>query len=283
MHIKVKTDFNFLSRLRSKRLVLKRISLHNQLGFHSSIYKGRGLEFAEFKEYSPGDPIKFVDWKVYGRTERLYLKLFSEERRLNVAIALDLTGSMFFKPEKINCAWNISIGLAYLACLNRDRVILNLGNSALTFESVDSLINFSRGADIMESKDFFYNLKHFNFHRNPSILFLISDFFEEIEKLEKFLGIFSRKQFETVAIQTLVQDEINPKFEAWRVVADSESNQLKFVNKSTLKIYEKNLAKHIRELKNICQRMGIKFVRFTGESSLDDFFIKTLMMQRLIR
>ncbi len=282
MRVKVNTDFGLLVRLKQKKLVFRKKRASYQLGFHSSFYKGRGLEFAEYKEYSPGDPIKFVDWRVYAKTERLYSRLFSEERRVTIGIALDLTGSMFFRLSKITNAWNLAVGLAYLACLNRDKVVFFLGNRPIILDSIDQLINFTKTIELVETPNFFSNLNSYNSLKYPSLLYLISDFFEPIEKLEGFFNLFGKKQFETVALQTLISEEIRPNFEKWGAIKDIESGEEKPVNRSMLDLYINNFNKHTVQLSSLCARRGVRFVRFFGNTTLDEFF-KILISQNLVR
>ncbi len=94
-------------------------------GLHRSPYHGFSVEFAEHRQYMPGDEIKHIDWKVYGRTDRFYVKQFEEETNLKAYLLLDASGSMGFGSEKITklqYATYLAASLAYLMLKQRDSV-----------------------------------------------------------------------------------------------------------------------------------------------------------------
>src|SRR5215470_14827711 len=98
-------------------------------GEYSSAFKGRGIEFADVREYQPGDDIRSIDWNVTARAGRPFVKRFDEERELTVVVALDLSGSLFFGSRarvKRDAAAEAGALLALAAARNRDRVGLLL-------------------------------------------------------------------------------------------------------------------------------------------------------------
>jgi len=94
-------------------------------GLHKSPYHGFSVEFAEHRQYMPGDPVSNIDWKVYGKTDRYYLKEFEEETNLRCHILLDCSGSMAFSTQKVSkfeYARTLAAALAYLMQGQRDAV-----------------------------------------------------------------------------------------------------------------------------------------------------------------
>jgi len=118
-------DFNVLARIDSMQLLAKVIVEGFILGLHRSPYRGFSIEFAEYRQYSPGDEVKHVDWKVYGKTDRYYIKQFEEETNLTCYLIVDASASMGYKstPEgltKLQYASRMAACLAYFMMRQRD-------------------------------------------------------------------------------------------------------------------------------------------------------------------
>src|SRR5205814_5708694 len=94
-------------------------------GAHKSPYKGFSVEFAEHRQYYPGDEIRHIDWRVYGKTDRYYVKEYEEETNLRAHLLVDASGSMAYKgahPAKLDYARRVAAALAYLMLRQRDAV-----------------------------------------------------------------------------------------------------------------------------------------------------------------
>src|SRR3990170_8409274 len=118
----------FISRLECLRLRTRKEFLGNRPGSYSSPRRGTSLEFADYRRYSPGDDIRYLDWGLLARSDRLYIKLFREEVDLFVYLFVDSSGSMAFPSvaEKFSPAGSIALALAYVVLANHDRVKLHL-------------------------------------------------------------------------------------------------------------------------------------------------------------
>jgi uncharacterized protein (DUF58 family) len=118
-------DFEVLARIDSMQLLAKVVVEGFILGLHRSPYRGFSVEFAEYRQYSPGDEVKHVDWKVFGKTDRYYLKQFEEETNLACNIILDASGSMGYRSKedglsKLKYGCYMAACLAYLTMRQRD-------------------------------------------------------------------------------------------------------------------------------------------------------------------
>ncbi len=114
-----------LQRIRSLELVARTVVDGFITGLHRSPYLGFSTDFAEHRPYQPGDDIRRIDWRLYGRTDRYYLKLFEAETNSNFAVLLDVSGSMGFGSKditKIEYAKLLAASLAYFSSRQRDRV-----------------------------------------------------------------------------------------------------------------------------------------------------------------
>ena len=122
----------FLSQLETLRLRTRKEFLGSHTGNYSSPRRGTSLEFADYRRYAPGDDLRYLDWGIYARTDRLYIKLFREEVDLFAYIFVDASASMAFPSpkQKFLPASHIAAALSYVVLANHDHVKLHLlGNS----------------------------------------------------------------------------------------------------------------------------------------------------------
>ncbi len=189
-----------------KRIEIRTKHLVNDLfsGEYHSVFKGRGMEFSEVREYQIGDDIRLIDWNVSARNQKPYVKVFEEERELTVMLLVDVSASESFgsvHQMKIEIAAELGALLSYAAIKNNDKVgliiftdqiekyvpprkgrshILRLIREILAFQPE------SRGTDIANAVEYFLNVQ-----RRRSVAFLISDFWDD--RFEQPLQIANKK------------------------------------------------------------------------------------------
>ncbi|MBM4040384.1 MAG: DUF58 domain-containing protein [Planctomycetes bacterium] len=110
-------DFDVIARISNMQLLAKVVVEGFILGLHRSPYRGFSVEFAEYRQYTAGDEIKHIDWKVYGKTDRYYIKQFEEETNLTCHILLDSSGSMAYKSRETGLS-KLQYGSCLAACLS---------------------------------------------------------------------------------------------------------------------------------------------------------------------
>src|ERR1041384_2376409 len=116
-------DAEFLKRLERLHLVAKRLSWTGAKGEHAASRKGFSLEFSDYRRYQHGDDLRYVDWNIYRRLERLLLKVFTAEEEMNIYLLVDTSRSMAEgAPAKIEYAKKIAAALGYIGLKNLDRV-----------------------------------------------------------------------------------------------------------------------------------------------------------------
>jgi len=116
-------DFDTLSRISNMQLLAKTVVEGFILGLHRSPYRGFSVEFAEYRQYVPGDEIRYLDWKLYGKTDRYYIKQFEEETNLSCHIVLDTSASMGYgsgRFTKLQYGSYLAAALAYFMMMQRD-------------------------------------------------------------------------------------------------------------------------------------------------------------------
>ena len=116
-------DPEFLKKLERLRLIAKRLTWTGAKGEHSSSRKGFSLEFSDYRRYQHGDDLRYVDWNIYRRLDRLLLKVFTAEEEMNVYLLVDTSRSMAEgTPSKISYAKRVAAALGYIGLKNLDRV-----------------------------------------------------------------------------------------------------------------------------------------------------------------
>src|SRR6266511_4968973 len=116
-------DPQFLARLEQLELVTKKIFLGRMKGERRSKRKGQSVEFADYRNYVVGDDLRFLDWNLYARLDRLFLKLFLEEEDLSVHILLDATKSCDYgDPHKLTYMKRVAAALGYIGLVNYNRL-----------------------------------------------------------------------------------------------------------------------------------------------------------------
>src|SRR5437667_728531 len=126
-------DPQFLARLEQLELVSRKIFLGLMKGERRSKRKGQSVEFADYRNYVKGDDLRFLDWNLYARLDRLFIRLFMEEEDLHFYVLIDNSLSMDFgKPSKLQYAKQVAAALAFVGLVNMDRVVVEAFNERLT-------------------------------------------------------------------------------------------------------------------------------------------------------
>src|SRR6266850_3754962 len=126
-------DPQFLARLEQLELVSRKIFLGRMKGERRSKKKGQSVEFADYRNYVIGDDLRFLDWNLFARLEKLFIRLFMEEEDLHFYVLIDNSLSMDFgNPTKMHYAKQVAAALAFVGLVNMDRVALEAFNDRLT-------------------------------------------------------------------------------------------------------------------------------------------------------
>src|SRR5438046_10623899 len=126
-------DPAFLARLEQLELVSRKVFLGRMKGERRSKKKGQSVEFADYRNYVVGDDLRFLDWNLYARLDRLFLRLFMEEEDLHFYVLLDNSLSMDFgTPSKLHYAKQIAAALGFIGLVNLDRVVIEAFNARRT-------------------------------------------------------------------------------------------------------------------------------------------------------
>lgn len=214
-------DKKLIDQIRTVQLWARHLANDSLTGEYSSVFKGIGMEFDEFRKYVPGDDVKHIDWKVTARTREPHLKMFKEERDLTIMLMVDVSSSQSFglkkKREKVNVAAELAALFAILATKNKDKVGLVIftdrvehyippgSGKSHVFKLIRDVMthkNVSKGTNISSAAQYTGSVM-----KKRGLVVLISDF-QDIGYM-KDLEILS-KRHDLVCANTFDDAELNP-------------------------------------------------------------------------
>lgn len=281
----------FLARLETLRVRTRRQFLGSRPGGHLSLRRGNGLEFADYRPYTWGDDPRYIDWKVYSRTDRLYIKLFQEEEDLYTYLFLDLSASMGYPASnnKYESARDVALALAYVVLANDDAVKLHLLGSG----GRQPATPFFRGRRRIFDLAAFLAPQHptgrvetptalaqhlQTLHR-PGKAIWISDFLFPAPVYQAGLNLLRAANFDITVLQILGKEDMDPPLlPAGARMVDSESGETALVrfDASAKEEYQRRLELHNRTLRRSCHQTGVRHALYTTSEDVSTFVLRTL-------
>jgi len=276
----------FLDQLDRFHLVVKKKVTSNYIGPRRSVATGRGLTFKDHRIYSPGDDIRLIDWKVFARTDDLYIKTFEEERNLTAHIIVDSSASMGFgKPiSKFDYAAMLGVGFAYLAMRENEKFQFS------TFSDGLEVFQPRRGMSQLASMVFHLNnTKTHGFSKllnamvqykkvvgSRSLLVLISDFLVDINEVTE--ALYNLGDHEIKVLQVLDPIEKDLKYSGDFKLIDSETNSMlrTYISPRLRVEYQQMLDNHSAKIEETCNKLGIHFFQLTTDIPVFDAFYRVL-------
>ncbi|MBU0628978.1 MAG: DUF58 domain-containing protein [Nanoarchaeota archaeon] len=279
-------ETSFLGQLDKFSLILNKRVTSKYIGPRKSISTGRGLIFKEHRIYSPGDDIRSIDWRVFARTDHLYVKTYEEERNLAVHILVDYSASMNFgKPlTKFDYSAMLGVGFAYLAMKENEKFQFSTFSDQLSvFQPKRGMGQLIAMVDHLNSiktkgpsklKDALSQYKKMIGSR--SMVVVISDFLIPIDEINEALYFLG--DHEIKIIQVLDPLEIELKLQGDFKLKDSETGDKTntFISPRLRMEYQKLLSDHSAKIQETCTNLGMKFHLITTDTPIFDAFYKIL-------
>ena len=255
---------------------------------------GQTVEFADYREYMLGDDIRRIDWNLYSRFEKFFLKLFTDERQMHTQIFIDCSASMGKDmPEKANYAIGIAAALGYLSVHNMDKVSFRfirenkaenpfgtiVGKRAF-FDAISSLDNleFDGEADLSASITSCPNIGS-----NDGLTVIISDFFTD-SNWKQAVDYLAFKKKQILLVQVLTPDEIDPLYDGRMNLIDTEATGIEDTKNLRLRIdkaHQKAYAEALRDiqddLKSFCVSRGADFITVSTEHPIEKMLFEELL------
>jgi hypothetical protein len=298
---------DLLRRLEQFQLLAARRAKSSAKGERRSRARGQSVEFADYRNYSHGDDFRYLDWNIYGRLERLFVKLYEEERELPVRIFLDASESMTFgEPRKFDFARQIAAAIGYVALCGFDRVSVipfpeltgDADGGVRSNPETRAAEAAARGAlravrGKKSTLQFFRNLSgltaggtvQFNQAlrrgaleaRQAGVAIVLSDFLDPAG-YEIGLNALIGRGFQVSAVQILAPDELAPATYGDLRLVDSETGGLQEVTfgRYRLKAYQQTVQNFIQRLREYCRPRGVHFFSVSSDVSLENLLLKQL-------
>ena len=256
-------------------------------GIHKSPFKGISPDFLEYKEYSRGDELKHVDWRLYGRLDRLYVRKFEDEVNLTWLILVDRSASMGYGSEegnKLDYAKKLSGTLAYLLLKQGDSV----GVADFSDENIDILPPRAGAHNIAPIIEKLKHLKPAGKTRikepisrviekinRDAAFVIVSDFLADIESVEECFKLLRSSKKEAIAFQVLHPDEIDFNFSGSIEFEDLEDGNKVLVDVESIKdTYRKRMRDFMDKLKLLCHESRSRYVLSPLNAPLEDVLIQ---------
>lgn len=252
-------------------------------GLHRSPDFGFSQEFAEYRAYSPGDDLRHVDWNLFARTERCYLKRYRGETSSQVTLLLDASNSMQYTsgpPSKMDYARFIAASLFYLAIRNQrdaaglivfdDEVRDYIRPSTRQGQLMRLLAGLER-AEPHARTDYGKPLRHFQalLHRR-GIVVVISDFYEEPETIVRIIEPLRFHGNDVVLFHILDPQEISPELKGPAILVDLETDrEMEVIPEYTKTIYRTKMRAHIEQLRSRTRGAGMDYHVLVTDQPLD--------------
>jgi uncharacterized protein (DUF58 family) len=283
-----------LAQLEQMELVSRKVFRGRMKGERRSKRKGQSVEFADFRPYVPGDDLRFIDWNLYARLEKLFLKMFFEEEDLHVYVLIDASMSMDFgEPTKLRYAKQLAASLGFVGLCRADRVkIETLGQPLRTpgpvlrgRRSLWRMMEYLDKIEAGEKATLAEGIKNFCL-RNPGkgILVLISDLMDK-HGYEDALRYLVARQMDAYVIHVLSAEELEPELKGDLRLVDSEDSDIAEITISAplLKRYKQTLASFIDGARGFCTKRGMAYMLAQNQLPVEQLIGNYLRQRGLVR
>ncbi|MEZ5940867.1 MAG: DUF58 domain-containing protein [Planctomycetaceae bacterium] len=283
-----------LMRIESLELRARSVVEGFMTGLHRSPYHGFSVEFTEYRQYVPGDDPRYLDWKLYARSDRYYVKRYEDETNLRCHLILDQSRSMQFGSvgyTKADYARTLTATLAYFLNSQRDAIGLCSFSAevdeylpprfrpgwlrrmivALEKESPGKVTDLARVLATIAERT-----------RKRSLLVLVSDFLAPIDELETQLGLLRAARHEVAVFQILDPAECTLAFDAPALFEDLETGEEIYVDPETARAdYIRQFEQHQQNVQAICERLGIQVTQLQTSDPLEQALADFLRLRQM--
>jgi len=269
-------------------IIATRLYPGSKMGQRVSKSKGAGMEFAEHRQYSPGDDFRAVDWNVYARTDHLHLKTYETEMNLYVYVIVDISNSMSFGStvRKLLYAKQLAASFGYVTLVQGDNLAIHAMNDILR-ESISTATRRLRPSEVLDfcaslgpggPTDFTRSLQAFSIHTgHPGMVFLISDFMSE-GNLSDALRYLVHNGFGVLGFHIIDPWEETPDLSGEVDLEDSETGELipLTIRRGTVERVKDSFATHGHEVNRAFAIYEAQYFRIRTDRPLEKFFLEDL-------
>lgn len=286
-------DPGFMKKLERLHLIAKRLDWRGAEGEHAASRKGSSLEFSDYRRYQRGDDLRYVDWNVYRRLDRLLLKVFTAEEEMNIYLLVDTSASMAGRATaanrdlvKIDYAKKVAAALGYIGLANLDRV----GGAAFS-STLHAPLRSDRGrAQILRlftflealscggSTDLRAAMRRFAavFPR-PGLVVILSDLLDP-QGWRSAMEELTRHRHQVLVVHVLDDDDCEPRLSGEVTLVDAEGSRERrlYIDEALEQRFRAELAHYFRDIETACAGLNIDYLRTTTRVPFDEFVLKSL-------
>jgi uncharacterized protein (DUF58 family) len=282
-------DEDFLRRLEKLKILAQKGMKGSAKGEHDSWKSGASLEFLDYREYQAGDDFRYIDWNVYGRLDKLFIKLFRAEEDLTIHILVDMSQSMGWgNPAKDIYAKKIAAALCYLGLANLDRVGITAFNHSLResrppergSRAYLSVLKYLLSLKPEGETDINSSLTEYAWAcKRPGVAIILSDLLDP-KGFAKGLDALSYGGFDITLIQILDREELSPSLNGYLMLQEMETGEEKRIalDGALLERYRKRIRDFLENIHDFCRKSEIDYylsdTTIPFEDMLLDYFLK---------
>ena len=287
-------DETFLRKLEYLHIVSRKVFSGKLRAERRGRKIGSGIEFADHRDYAPGDDFRYIDWNVYGRMSKLLLRLFEEEEDLFIFLLMDASNSMMVgEPVKFDYARRVTAALAYVALANLDRVtVLPFAGSLKPALSprrgkgqIFRVLEFLSATPPGGETDMETSFREFAARtKRRGLAVVVSDFFDP-HGYERGLKLLRHNRFETFAVQICSPEEAHPNVKGDLRLLDAETGEERIatVSPEVLRAYEREFEDYGRRLDDFCTSIQSGLVRTLTSVPFEDLILKVFREGRFLK
>ena len=285
-------DDSFFSRLEALAFNIKSNLSGYFGGKHLVSTRGQTVEFADYREYQLGDDIRRIDWNLYSRFEKHFIKLFTDERQMQVQIFIDCSGSMGkISPVKKAYSLATAAALGYLAVHNMDKVTFHTMKGSTAENKFGTIIGknaFFRAVNEIERLGFEGDtdieacVTSTDISARNGLTVIVSDFFTE-SNWKKAVDYLLFKKRQVLLVQVLLPEELDPAYDGRINLIDAESvdvaderNMKIKINRSLRKAYMEALADFRQDIYDFCKKRDAGYISLCTETPIEKVLFSEL-------
>lgn len=276
--------------LNAFHLNVKKIVEGFMVGLHKSPYHGFSVEFADYRQYIPGDQIKDIDWKQFAKTDRYYVRRFEDETNVNAYILLDHSNSMSFsshKVKKLDYAKTLAAALTYLINKQNDALGLVTYNEEISYWQTPKtnqafIAGVYKKLYELQAEKSTNSLKVLHQIAEKinkrSLIIIISDLLDDAELMLKGFKHFSYLKHDVIVFHIVDEQEIKFNYKKETIFIDSETKaEIRVFPWQIQENYQEKLTNFFQNVKAECLHSKIEYVSFTTETPIEENLLKYLI------
>jgi uncharacterized protein (DUF58 family) len=287
-------DAAFLQQLEKLHLATKRVFMGHMAAKHRSQAKGSGLEFADVRDYAPGDDLRQIDWSLYGRVGKLFTRLYHVEQDQSVYVLFDASASMTQDKEKLTFAQQVAASVAFIALSNLDRVTVlpfgaelsegarNVRGKKQLFRIFEALQKPTPPGPTNFQKVIQQFLTRFS---RAGVVLVISDFLDPkgLEGIEP-LALLPAARHEVSLLRVTSLAEQDPKLRGHITLLDAETGKPQKIQITSRVIteYKKAFEEYSASFRDFASRRKMSLAEADTREPFDQFILKSLRTSRVV-